>query len=501
MRVKTPKHSSNYSKKKIRTTSEISRPKTRGHSIPKPKDASHANKNILQEKGTGKRLFFLAISIFVLIGGALVQQVLFSQTTVPVLQPVTRLPVIREIRSITGANDGQLKGETRDRINVLVLGQGGAGHDGGLLSDTLILASIKPSTGQVALLSIPRDLIVKIPDYGFKRINFANAYGEINDYPGGGAAFSARIIEDMLKQPINYYVRVDFNGFKKIVDELGGITVVVDKAFTDNQYPTEDGGYQTVSFKAGKQKLSGDEALKYVRSRHAPGETGDFARARRQQKVMLALKDKILTPMNLLNPGKLTSLYDNLRQHISTNIQLWEIPVFLNLAQNADFSNISFKVLDDSPAGPLYATTTEDGAFILAPKVADYSEIRFIASNIFMLNDIKTENSALVIQNGTAVEGLALNTAEIMRAFDFQISKVTIARSNNYETTVWYEWTQNPKPSSKKFLEGTLRTKTQKTLPLNRDDLGGADFLIILGSDQVPDYQLSGDKNTSSLSL
>ncbi len=481
-------------RKRTHTTSDISRvKKIERNTKNKANSTRHRDAN---PTSTKRRLFFFTfLALIVLAVGVTTQQVFFSQTTVPALQAVTRLPIIREIRSVTGANDGQLKGESRDRINVLILGQGGAGHEGAYLSDTIMLASLKPSTGQVALLSIPRDMIVKIPGYGFDRINTANAYGEKNGYPGGGAAFAARVLEDTLKQPINYYVRIDFNGFEQIIDEIGGIKVNIDRSFTDEQYPTEDGGYQTVSFEKGITTLSGKKALQYVRSRHAPGELGDFSRARRQQKVIIALKDKLLTPINLLNPSKLTGLYDKLNKHISTNIQLWEIPAFMNMAQNADFSSISFKILDDSPAGPLYATTTEGGAFVLAPKIADYSEIQFIANNLFTLNDIKLEDTSLAIQNGTTVEGLAINTAEIMRAFDFKIAKVQNARSNNYQKTVLYDLTGNTKPSSKKFLEGTLRTKTQDTLPLGNDDLEGVDFLIILGLDQVPDYQADEKKS------
>jgi len=450
---------------------------------PRPSDFSRKPKSA---KKPFKRLFFFTGFIAIVVGIGFSQQIFLSKNTIPVLKELTRLPVIREIRQVLGVNNNQLKGESRDRINILLTGQGGEGHPGPYLTDTIILTSIKPSTGQLALLSIPRDMVVRIPDNGLDRINAANAYGETNGYPGGGAAMAARILEDTLDLPINYYARIDFTGFEQMIDDMGGVKINIGRSFTDRQYPDDSLGYQIVSFDAGEQILNGDQALKYVRSRHAEGEAGDFARVKRQQKLLLALKDKLLSPGSLLSPNKLTKLYKNLNQNIATNIQIWEIPMFIALGRNADFSNITFKVLDDSPAGPLYSTSLENGAYVLAPKIADYSEIQFIAKNLFTISDIKKEDAKLVIQNGTPEEGLALNTAAILEAFELDVVKISNAPSTNFAKTVLYNLSGNTKLKSKKFLENTLQTKALTTLPITEDELGIADFLIILGADQVP---------------
>lgn len=433
------------------------------------------------------RMFFLVLILGIILGGAFIQQIFFAQDTVEPLKVITRLPVVKGIRDFVGANDGMLKGESVDRINFLLLGQGGIGHDGPFLTDTNIVVSLKPSNGQVALLSLPRDMLVFIPDYGEDRINLANSIGETSDYPGGGAALAARVVEDTLGIPINYYVRIDFSGFEQFVDELGGVEIDVDKAFTDEEYPDGDHEYMTVHFDAGPQKMTGEQALQYVRSRHSPQEFGDFSRARRQQKLIVALKDRVLTPANLLNPGKLIRTFKNLSEHIATNAQLWEMRELLNLAKNADFENISFQVLDDSPAGPLYSTTTARGAYVLAPKIADYSEIRFIAKNLFTLNDIKREQTELVIQNGTPEEGLAQSTAAILEAFEFDVVGISNAESQNYQSTVLYDLSGGQKSSSLMFLEATLQITAQTTLP-RAGDYGDADFLIILGSDQLSSF-------------
>src|SRR3990167_1741578 len=171
----------------------------------------------------------------------------------------------KEIIGFIQSGDKKLVGENEDRVNILLIG---IGHEGGLLADTIILANIKPSTKEVALLSIPRDLTVNIPGYGDRKINNANAFGETDNLPGGGGMFTARILSNVLNTSIPYYVRVDFSGFKKLVDDAGGVNIDVDKSFTDYEYPTTNFGYQTISFKQGPQKMDGDKALKYTRSRH-----------------------------------------------------------------------------------------------------------------------------------------------------------------------------------------------------------------------------------------
>src|SRR3972149_7019930 len=127
-----------------------------------------------------------------------------------------------EIIGFIQSGDKKLVGENEDRVNVLLIGIGGEGHEGGQLADTIILASIKPSTKEVVLLSIPRALTVNTPGYGQSKVNQAKSFGEGDDLPGGGGMFTARILSNVLNTSIPYYVRVDFSGFKKLVDDAGG---------------------------------------------------------------------------------------------------------------------------------------------------------------------------------------------------------------------------------------------------------------------------------------
>ena len=216
--------------------------------------------------------------------------------------PGKALKLISQVRNFILSSDRNIKGQADDRINILLLGIGGEGHDGAYLTDTIILASIKPSTKQLSLISIPRDLIVPIPGgYGYRKINSADSYGEIQQ-KGNGAEFAKQVVEQVFNISIHYYARIDFKAFKEIVDRVGGVEVYVDNTFTDNTFPTEDYLYRTISFKKGQQTLDGQNALDFARSRHGNNNEGsDFARARRQQKIILALKDKLFSVNTIFN--------------------------------------------------------------------------------------------------------------------------------------------------------------------------------------------------------
>lgn len=176
------------------------------------------------------------------------------------------------------SNDKPLLGETDDRINILLLGMGGLGHDGPYLTDTIMVASFKPSTKQAALISLPRDLSANIPGYG-SQINNANAFGE-QENSGSGPDLARRTISQVLGIPIHYYVRVAFEGFKDIIDSVGGVTVDVENTLDDYTYPVtgkEDslsGRYEHLHIEKGTQHMNGTLALKYARSRHAAGVEG-----------------------------------------------------------------------------------------------------------------------------------------------------------------------------------------------------------------------------------
>ncbi len=372
-------------------------------------------------------------------------------------------------RLIPGA-DKQLAGESDDRVNILLLGMGGENHDGPYLTDTIMLASLQPSTGQVAMISFPRDLIT--PVSGWQKINSINAYAE-EKQPGSGGQVTAAALSQLLQIPIQYYIRVDFSGFTRVIDELGGVTVNVENAIDDYAYPIggqEDNPdyyarFEHLHIDKGAVTMDGDLALKYVRSRHAAGSEGsDFARARRQQLLMAAIKDKVLSRQTLLNPVMIAKLIGEFKANISTNLNDWEALRLWNLVKNVSPGQVNNKVLSDAPGGLLIAGRGEDGAYVLTPSAGNFSQIRSLVQNIFgpeaaaapqsaIIVEKATDNPLLAIANGTWITGLASKTAVELEKHDFNVVKISNAPLRDYTQTTVYDLSYGHKNESLALLK------------------------------------------------
>lgn len=184
-----------------------------------------------------------------------------------------------------------------ERLTVLLMGiDRRDGEEGPWRTDSMIVISIDPQSDSVAMLSVPRDLYLTMPNHGFgefhDRINQAFFHGDRFEYPGGGAALAMQTIRRNFGIYVDRYLVIDFNGFERIVDEIGGVKIDVPELLIDHQYPTEDYGYMTVRFEPGLQTMDGRRTLIYSRTRKS---TSDFARAERQQQVILAIRDKVLS--------------------------------------------------------------------------------------------------------------------------------------------------------------------------------------------------------------
>jgi LCP family protein required for cell wall assembly len=410
------------------------------------------------------------------------------------------LQIIVNFKHLILGSDKLLVGEQEDRINVLLLGIGGQGHEGPNLSDTIILTSIQPSVPKVALLSIPRDLAVPIPGFGWRKINDANALGETKGR-SQGALLTKATVSQVFDLPIHYYIRVDFTGFKKIIDDLDGITLYVDRSFVDKSYPAGDNLYQTVSFQAGWQKMDGGTALKYVRSRHGTnGEGSDFARNLRQQKVLEALKNKVFSFSFLLNPNKILAVLEDLGGHIQTDLEPWQIIKLIKLVKDVKKENIISKVLDNGPEGPLYANT-ENGAYLLLPKAGDFSELQAMARGLLgtyqqvnsTVQTIKPEKILIEIQNGTKINGLAASFAKEIEKDNFNIIHLGNAQSQDYQQTIIYDLTSGQQIENLEKIKDLVKNKIGEinifSLAINSPIISSlglnkkADFVIILGQD------------------
>lgn len=430
------------------------------------------------------------------------------------------VPLLQQLQELVVPPEKFLQGEADDRINVLLLGMGGEGHEGALLTDTIIVASFQPSTKSVGLFSLPRDLVVAFPNKEYRKINAANAYGEQQGAkPGAGALVTKSAVETVIGGPIQYFVRVDFSGFARLVDDVGGVDITVEQAFTDYQYPTEDFGYQTVSFKQGRQHMDGKTALTYVRSRHGNnGEGSDFARSRRQQQVLVALKEKLFSVGTLLNPPAIAKVFDTLGKHVQTNFQPWELMKLAGMGKTVNRDAMANRVLDTTPEGLLANETGIDGAYILVPRagIGKYQEIHNAFARLFD-SPTTLRQATVELQNGTTIAGLAARTALTLRGLPFAEIRQRNAAVRSVQTTVIYDLSTgenaflltalkerlgaevaSPVPS---FLQpinraagrsaslANLRTSVTnaKALEALRQDpsLAGVDYVVILGRDQL----------------
>lgn len=209
-----------------------------------------------------------------------------------------------------------------DAIHILLLGSDRRpGESWATRSDAVMLVRIEPSTRRVALLSLPRDLIVEIPGYGYGRINSVTVYGEMNPAIGG-AELARRTVTNLLGLPIDHIVWVDFTGFIAAVDAIGGIEVELEQAIYDPAYPTMDYGITTVYFPAGKQRLDGAQALILSRTRHADSA---YAREARQQMIMLAIARRIREHDPVRQVELAAHVTTALRPHIRTDLSADEI--------------------------------------------------------------------------------------------------------------------------------------------------------------------------------
>jgi LCP family protein required for cell wall assembly len=182
--------------------------------------------------------------------------------------------------------------ERLDRINILLLGvDQRPGQKGATRTDTMILLTVDSASRTAGMLSIPRDLWVRIPTVGYNKITAAHFYGELRDYPGGGPALAVKTVEKEFGVRPHFYVKINFAGFERIIDQIGGIDIYVEKTINDPKYPDHNYGYDPLYISAGHHHFNGKTALKYARTRHG---SNDFARMRRQQQVIEAVVRRVL---------------------------------------------------------------------------------------------------------------------------------------------------------------------------------------------------------------
>jgi LCP family protein required for cell wall assembly len=365
----------------------------------------------------------------------------------------------------------QLKGESSGRVNILLLGIGDEGHAGQYLSDTIMVLSYDVATKQVAMISVPRDLYVNIGnDCGDAKINYADSCGE-SVKKDQGPIYAEQTVSQVLDIPIHYYVRVDFTGFKDVVDAVGGVDINVTQDLYDPYYPDDDGlGNQPLYIKKGLQHMDGATALRYARSRET---TSDFDRARRQQQVLVAIKTKVMSTSTLLNPTKIASLAAALGDNVTTDFDLSYVQRAIDLFNGVDTSTIKNLVFDTSANGLLVSDYSESAGDILIPRAGlyNYSELQAAAKNIFTSGSVITEGAKIAVFNGTSTAGLATSVANTLRSQSYNIINVASADSQDYLVTTIVDGTNGTKPNTIAALEKFFNVKSEKGTTASGDDI------------------------------
>jgi polyisoprenyl-teichoic acid--peptidoglycan teichoic acid transferase len=282
---------------------------------------------------------------------------------------------------------------TNGITNFLILGIRGEGTDSPNLADTIIVLSYNHETKTPVMISVPRDLWV--PSIQAK-INSAYYYGEKNDPPAGIQMAQAAILEDM-GIPIHYTAIINFTIFKETIDLLGGIDINVNPGFTDPQFPIsgmenaepESARYESITFATGSAHFNGETALKFVRSRHSVGDEGtDFARSRRQQQVISALRQKMLTPAFLLDQKKLDTFFVILDRNLKTNIGHELYPTLAKIALDAKNNSVRSVTFSDQPDENgltiLYNPPAKQykGEWVLIPKDNNWTALKKYLDNL-----------------------------------------------------------------------------------------------------------------------
>jgi len=435
---------------------------------------------------------------------------IFSLSGQPTDQPASwydRLPFLSQLKHLVESADAKLKGEDRGRINILLLGIGGRGHDGAYLTDTIMLVSLMPKEKKAALVSVPRDLSVPIENLGWQRINSINAYVEAKQ-PGSGGLSVSQAVSDILEIPIDYYLTVDFTGFTKVIDDLGGIKVNVENTLDDYQYPilgSEDASWnerwEHLHIDKGEQVMNGRLALKYVRSRHGlGGEGSDFARSQRQQKVLEAVKEKLLSANLLFRPGLISKIVGDASDNYQTNFKIWEIVKLWSLVKDLTSQNIINRVLDNSPSGLLVDSIGEDGSYLLVPRSGNFSEIQYLVNNIFKeapsadKRAVVGQEASVEVRNGTWINGLASRAALDLEKYGFDIIRVGNFSQKNFQKSVIYDLTYGAKIQALEVLKNKTGANAALGMPqwlieemakelAKEQNPAQPDFILLLGED------------------
>lgn len=353
-------------------------------------------------------------------------------------------------------------------------------------TDTMILLSIDPLSKTAGMISIPRDMWVNIPGFGYSRINAAYRTGEMYKLPGGGTALAAKTVELFLGVPVDYVALIDFQAFVRFFDELGGLDMHIREEITVDPI----GPGNTVTLEPGVQALDGATVLAYARMRYT--KDGDFDRSRRQQEVIMALREQMIQFNQLpMLVSKAPKLYEELSSGITTNLSLDQAIQLAWLALQIEKDNIKQGVFDphtDVQYGTV--TTSEGAAEVLVPNP---DQIRLLRDEVLVSGEtigpsasitdpaerMKGENARVIARNGTAKVEVGQQGPAQLRALGVNVIAEDAAGSE-YANTTFVDHTGNP--YTIKYLMEALNVPNAR-VKIEFDPNAASDLEVIIGND------------------
>ena len=412
-----------------------------------------------------------------------------QETAIPTATPEASIPEI-EYPTWDGGS----------RINILFVGLRGGDPlepDCPFCTDTLILLTVDPSTNTAGMLSIPRDMWVNIPGFGYSRINTAWPLGRGSKLPGGGPALTMKTISHFIGVPVDYYVQVDFDTFIDVIDLLGGVDVYNDENLLLD--PVSHGkDFPKVKLTCcGMRHLRGRVALAYARCRHVEQgcNDGDIGRARRQQKVIFAIREKVLDPANF--PSLLAQapeLYNTFSEGIQTNLTLDDAIRLAVLMQDIPKDDIRNAVIDNSMIQLGNVVLGGQNASIIRP-IPD--KVRILRDQIFTVSGplsplaqgfpstlMQEDHARLRILNGTSTPELDTRTGNYLTQLGMLATEYGDTKASSRTTILLY----SPKLYTLRYLMDTFGIKSSTQILIKSDPSQTVDIEIRLGQDWIKQF-------------
>lgn len=371
----------------------------------------------------------MAAAVVLVAVGAFYGSLVVATRVDEVFFPGNGIRLTAGLGKLPGVDSGEGSGVGRSRINVLVLGLDRRPREGQApaRTDTMFVLTVDPQSKTAGILGMPRDLWVEIPTkdgdgYIEERINAAYVLGEVNGYDGGGARLAMKTVEHTLGIKLHHYIVIDFEGFREVIDALGGVDVDVPEYLRDDYYSESElpGDYDPQEFEPGIQHMDGSRALAYARIRRG---SSDLDRIQRQQRVIFAVMDKALSLNVLANALDLWKKYKNA---IETDVNDLQIPGLAALA--ADIPPEDILALSLGPATVPY--TTAEGAAVL---LAAPEGIQQIVEALFSDQQILHEDAMVEVQNGTGEPGLASSVVDYLVSLGLPRSSLVTSNAPEQE--------------------------------------------------------------------